>query len=274
MEEDRIEKRLRRLDAALARSEQRLGTLVDVHDHHERRVTVALANAEAARDAFVLSARVAFRDPYRALKSWERHEWRLANLTLGEPTDAEVVRQAHAAVTGSTGIAGLTLRGRTRLGQDDPERAAARAALAKMGDERAAWREGVRLARTYGQALNQVGEQIRALRDRVRSAGFRREELVEELREVHRRSRDRERQPRPDAVGERALRADDERIAERAELHRAYGEIVEGKRVAERSVFEQSGDEAAAGTAEERAKRERARLERLRTREQSRDLSR
>jgi hypothetical protein len=277
MKPEQIERRLRRLDAALTRSEHRLGTLVDVRDHHERRLSVALANAEAARESFVLSAQVAFRDPYRALKSWERHEWRCSNLTLGDPSDADVVKQTHEAVSRSTGIGRLTLRGRTRLGVDDAERTAAHAALAKLADERMAWLENVRLARTYGQAMNQVGTQMRGLSDRLRSGALRREELVEELREAHQRQHDTRDAADKERVRARALWADERRITERAELHRAYGDIVDGQRVPSPVLTEARPEGGIGSDPDDRAKKERLRLDRLHARARSRedrDLSR
>jgi len=260
MDAEKIERRLRRLDAALARTERRLGTLLEVRNYHERRFMVALANAEAAQDAFVLAARVAFRDPYRALKAWERHEFRLSKLTLAEPQDADVAAGAHAAVSNSTGLAGLTLRGRTILGRDDPERTAARAALEKMGEQRRAWLDEVRAARTYGHAVNQVGEQVRELRDRLRSGVLRRDDLWQALREAHDR-------PRTYTVPPSMTPVDEADLAQRGELYRAYGDIIEGRQSPERNA---SAD-APMLTPEERARRERDRLARLYNRARGRE---
>lgn len=181
MDSDRIEKRLRRLDAAVARTERRLATLTVVRDRHDNIVTGAVVRAEVSREVFITAAQVAFREPYRALKAWERHEWRLSNLTLQSTTEEEIATGAHAAVANSTKLAGLTLRGKTLFGRDDPERLAAREALRGMAADRANWLMAVRRARTYGLALEQVGKQIGSLKNRLRGIGIRRDELLEPL---------------------------------------------------------------------------------------------
>lgn len=181
MDSDRIEKRLRRLDDAIARTERRIATLVAVRDRHDNTVTGAVVRAEVSRELFISAARVAFREPYRALKAWERHEWRLANLTLQLTSEEDIATGAHAAVTNSTKLAGLTLRGKTLFGRDDPERLAARDALKGMAGERANWLMAVRRARTYGLALEQVSKQIGSLKNRLRGIGIRRDELLERL---------------------------------------------------------------------------------------------
>lgn len=181
MDSDRIEKRLRRLDAAVARTERRIATLAVVRDRHDNTVTGAVVRAEVSREVFITAAQVAFREPYRALKAWERHEWRLANLTLQPTSEEDIATGAHAAVSNSTKLAGLTLRGKTLFGRDDPERLAAREALRGMAGERANWLMAVRRARTYGLALEQVGKQIGSLKNRLRGIGIRRDELLERL---------------------------------------------------------------------------------------------
>tara|TARA_R100000005_G_scaffold86783_1_gene55779 strand:- start:1818 stop:3227 length:1410 start_codon:yes stop_codon:yes gene_type:complete len=181
MDSDRIEKRLRRLDAAVARTERRIATLAAVRDRHDNTVTGAVVRAEVSRELFIAAAQVAFREPYRALKAWERHEWRLANLTLQPTSEEDIATGAHAAVANSTRLAGLTLRGKTLFGRDDPERLAAREALRGMAGERANWLVAVRRARTYGLALEQVSKQIGSLKNRLRGIGIRRDELLERL---------------------------------------------------------------------------------------------
>lgn len=181
MDSDRIEKRLRRLDAAVARTERRIAALAAVRDRHDNTVTGAVVRAEVSRELFIAAARVAFREPYRALKAWERHEWRLANLTLQTTSEEDIATGAHAAVASSTRLAGLTLRGKTLFGRDDPERLAAREALRGMAGERANWLMAVRRARTYGLALEQVSKQIGSLKNRLRGIGIRRDELLERL---------------------------------------------------------------------------------------------
>lgn len=181
MDSDRIEKRLRRLDAAVARTERRIATLAAVRDRHDNTVTGAVVRVEVSRELFIAAARVAFREPYRALKAWERHEWRLANLTLQQTSEEDIATGAHAAVANSTRLAGLTLRGKTLFGRDDPERLAAREALRGMAGERANWLMAVRRARTYGLALEQVSKQIGSLKNRLRGIGIRRDALLERL---------------------------------------------------------------------------------------------
>lgn len=181
MDSDTIEKRLRRLDAAVARTERRIATLAVVRDRHDNIVTGAVVRAEVSREVFITAAQVAFREPYRALKAWERHEWRLANLTLQPTSEEDIATGAHAAVANSTRLAGLTLRGKTLFGRDDPERLAARDALRGMAGERANWLMAVRRARTYGLALEQVSKQIGTLKNRLRGIGIRRDELLERL---------------------------------------------------------------------------------------------
>lgn len=181
MDSDTIEKRLRRIDAAVARTERRIATLAVVRDRHDNTVMGAVVRAEVSRELFITAAQVAFREPYRALKAWERHEWRLANLTLQPTSEEDIATGAHAAVANSTRLAGLTLRGKTLFGRDDPERLAAREALRGMAGERANWLMAVRRARTYGLALEQVSKQIGTLKNRLRGIGIRRDELLERL---------------------------------------------------------------------------------------------
>lgn len=181
MDSDTIEKRLRRLDAAVARTERRIATLAVVRDRHDNTVTGAVVRGEVSRELFIAAARVAFREPYRALKAWERHEWRLANLTFQTTSEEDIATGAHIAVANSTRLAGLTLRGKTLFGRDDPERLAAREALRGMAGERANWLMAVRRARTYGLALEQVIKQIGSLKNRLRGIGIRRDELLERL---------------------------------------------------------------------------------------------
>lgn len=230
MDADKIERRLQRIDAAVVRTERRLATLAAVRDRHEATVTSAIAAAEASRLHFVDAARAAFRDPYKALKAWERHEWRLSKLTVAEPDVAEVANGAHASVTGSTGLKGLTLRGRTILGRDDPERMAARDALKGMGEERAKWLQSVRRARTYAHAINQVGSEIGQVKNRLRDVAVRRAELVEELMAQGRSPAPQKQRPneRDPETGEPYLSRSDEELAELEEMHRAYRDILEG----------------------------------------------
>lgn len=181
MNAEQIERRLRRIDAAIGRTERRVESLSAVRDFHDGKVVGAIGGAEVSQHHFAMAARLAFRDPYRALKAWERHEWRLSKLTLAAPSDADVAMGAFGAVSNSVGLMGLTLRGRTILGRDDDERTVAGEALATMGTHRAEWLGHVRRARLHGRALNQVGAQIRGLKNRVGSLRLRREELFNEL---------------------------------------------------------------------------------------------
>lgn len=167
----------------MARAERRTASLGVVLDRHADRVFGAVVDAEASREQFIMCARIAFRDPYRALKAWERREWRVANLTLKIRDEGEVVRDAHAAVENSTGRSGLELRGRRRLGREDGERIAAREALSEMADARSNWLLALRRARIFSQARDRVGHDLRQSQNRVRSIRIRRAELLEQLRE-------------------------------------------------------------------------------------------
>ena len=200
MDADRIERRLRRLDAAASRTERRAASLAAVHDHHAGNVFGAMVDAEASREQFIMAARVAFRDPYRALKVWERHEWRVANLTLESRDEVDVAAGAQSAIESSKGHTGLTLRGRTRLGRDDGERLAAREAFSGMAAARASWLLALRRARTFSQAKEQVGRQVDQLQNRLRSIRLRRSELLEQLHGLERSSP--EPQARPSANSE------------------------------------------------------------------------
>jgi len=199
MDAAQIERRLRRLDAAIGRTERRVAGLTAVRDFHDGKVVGAVGAAEVSQHHFVTAARLAFRDPYRAIKAWERHEWRLSKLTLTEPSDAEVATGAFGAVSNSAGLMGLTLRGRTILGRDDAERTVAREALATMGSHRAEWLGHVRRARVHGRALNQVGEQIRGLKNRLGSLRLRRDDLFNDLMTLPGDSRTRVAPLRPSA---------------------------------------------------------------------------
>jgi hypothetical protein len=201
-----IERRLRRIDAAMARTARRAASLGSVIDHHADRVSGAVVDAEASREQFIMSARIAFRDPYRALKSWERHEWRIANLTLKTRDETEVARGAHAAVDNSKGRFGLELRGRRRFGREDSERIAAREALSEMADARSNWLLALRRGRTFSQARDRVGRDLRQAQNRLRSIRLRRAELLEQLREQTKSWSAREEKP-PEAREETQQRA-------------------------------------------------------------------
>lgn len=184
MDADRIERRLRRLDAAAARTERRAASLAAVRDHHAGNLFGAMVDAEASREQFIMAARIAFRDPYRALKVWERHEWRVANLTLDSRDEVEIATGAQSAIENSKGHVGLALRGRTRLGRDDGERLAAREALSGMATARASWLLALRRARTFSQAKEQVARQVDQLQNRLRNIRLRRTELLEQLHQL------------------------------------------------------------------------------------------
>jgi len=181
MDAEGIERRLRRIDASIQRTERRVESLSAIRDFHDGRVVGGIGGAESSQHQFVFHARLAFRDPYRALKAWERHEWRISKLTLTERRDDEVVSGAFAAVSGQIGMMGLALRGRRMLGRDDAERIVAREALGRMSNIRTEWLACVRQARVHGQALNKVGAEIGRLKNRLRSARLRREDLFRDL---------------------------------------------------------------------------------------------
>ncbi|MGX1101285.1 hypothetical protein [Amorphus sp. MBR-141] len=183
MTAERIERRLRRIDAAISKAQRRAASLGVVLDHHADRALGAAIDAEASREEFILLARIAFRDPYRALKAWERHEWRIANLTLKPRDEGDIAREAHAAITNGRSRFGLELRGRRRFGREDGERIAAREALSEMADARSNWVLALRRARTFSQARNSVGRDLGQVQNRLRSIQLRRSEVLEELRE-------------------------------------------------------------------------------------------
>jgi len=178
---DKIERRLRRLDAAVLRTERRIETLSAVRDRYHDVVAGAVISAEVSREQFVTAAQIAFRDPYRALKAWERREWRTANLAVEAPNEADVPGQIQAAIVNGKGGAGLSLRGRKRFGREDADRVAAHEALSSLGDARAEWLRSLRRAQTFSQAVDSVGRQISQLKNRLRGIGLRRSELLEQL---------------------------------------------------------------------------------------------
>lgn len=181
MDAEGIERRLRRIDASIQRTERRVESLSAMRDFHDGRIVGAVGGAESSQHQFLFYARLAFRDPYRALKAWERHEWRLSKLTLAERRDDEVVSGAFAAVSDQIGMMGLALRGRRLLGRDDAERIVAHEALGRLASIRADWLASVRQARIHGQAFNNVGAEIGRLKNRLRSARLRREDLFQDL---------------------------------------------------------------------------------------------
>ena len=181
MDTDKIERRLRRLDAAVLRTERRIETLTVVRERYDNIVAGAVISAEVGREQFIAAAQIAFRDPYRALKAWERREWRTANLALEAPDEADVPGQVQVAIESGKGGSGLSLRGRKRFGRDDADRTAAREALSTLGAARAEWLRSLRRARTFSQAVDRTGRQIGALKNRLRSIELRRGELLEQL---------------------------------------------------------------------------------------------
>jgi len=190
MKADKIEKRLRRLDAAVLRTEQRIETLSVVRERYDNIVAGAVVSAEVAREQFIAATQIALRDPYRALKAWERREWRTANLALETPDEADVAGQVQAAIENGKSGTGLSLRGRKRFGRDDADRAAAREALSNLGAARAEWLRSLRRAQTFSQAVDRTGRQIGQLKNRLRSIGLRRAELLEHLYELKAPPRD------------------------------------------------------------------------------------
>jgi len=178
---DKIERRLRRLDAAVLRTERRIETLSAVRDRYHDVVAGAVISAEVSREQFVTAAQIAFRDPYRALKAWERREWRTANLALEAPDEADVPGQIQAAIVNGKGGAGLSLRGRKRFGRDNADRVAAHEALSSLGAARTEWLGSLRRAQMFSQAVDRVGRQIGQLKNRLRGPGLRRSELLEHL---------------------------------------------------------------------------------------------
>jgi len=194
MDTDRIERRLRRLDVAVSRTERRIEMLSIVRDRYDTIVSGAVISAEVAREQFIVAAQIAFRDPYRALKAWERREWRTANLALEAPDEADIPGRVQAAIVNGKGGAGLSLRGRKRFGRDDADRTAACEALSSLGAARAEWLRSLRRAQTFSQAVDRKGRQIGQLKNRLRNVGLRRAELLEQLYELKAPPRDELRQ--------------------------------------------------------------------------------
>lgn len=194
---DKIERRLRRLDAAVLRTERRIETLSVVRERYDNVVAGAVISAEVSREQFITAAQIAFRDPYRALKAWERREWRLANLALEAPSEADVPGQVQAEIKGGKGGASLSLRGRNRFGRDDADRLAAHEALSSLGAARAEWLRSLRRAQTFSQSVDRAGRQIGQLKNRLRNIGLRRVELLERLFELKAPQRD---EPRREPV--------------------------------------------------------------------------
>jgi len=178
---DKIERRLRRLDAAVLRTERRIEILSAVRDRYHDVVAGAVISAEVSREQFVTAAQIAFRDPYRALKAWERRERRTTNLAFEAPDEADVPGQVLAVIKAGKGGAGLSLRGRKRFGREDADRVAAHEALSSLGDARAEWLRSLRRAQMFSQAVDRVGRQVGQLKNRLRGIGLRRSELLEHL---------------------------------------------------------------------------------------------
>jgi len=130
---DKIERRLRRLDAAVLHTKRRIETLSVVCERYHNIVAGAVISAEVSREQFTTAAQIAFRDPYRALKAWERREWRMANLLLEAPDEADAPGQVLAVIKVGKGGAGLSLRGRKRFGREDADRVAAHGGAFKLG---------------------------------------------------------------------------------------------------------------------------------------------
>lgn len=181
---DKIERRLRRLDAAVLQTERRIETLSVVRDRYHDVVAGAVISAEVSREQFITAAQFAFRDPYRTLKAWERREWRTANLALEAPNEADVPGQVQAAIMNGKGGAGLSLRGRKRFGRDNADRVAAHEALSSLGAARTEWLRSLRRAQTFSQAVDRVGRRIGQMKNRLRNAGLRRADLLDRLYEL------------------------------------------------------------------------------------------
>jgi hypothetical protein len=197
MTADRIERRLRRLDAAVLRTERRIETLSVVRERYHNIVIGAVISAEVSREQFITAAQIAFRDPYRALKAWERREWRIANLALETPNETVVPEQVQAAIKGGKGGASLSLRGRKRFGRDDADRMAAHEALSSLGAARAEWLRSLRRAQTFSHAVDRAGQHIGQLKNRLRNIGLRRAELLERLYDLKSPRRD---EPKPEPL--------------------------------------------------------------------------
>jgi len=181
---DKIERRLRRLDAAVLHTKRRIETLSVVCERYHNIVAGAVISAEVSREQFTTAAQIAFRDPYRALKAWERREWRMANLLLEAPDEADAPGQVLAVIKVGKGGAGLSLRGRKRFGREDADRVAAHEALSSLGDARAEWLRSLRRAQTFSQAVDRVGRRIGQMKNRLRNAGLRRADLLDRLYEL------------------------------------------------------------------------------------------
>jgi hypothetical protein len=206
MNSDRIERRLRRLDAAVLRTEQHIEMLSVARDRYDNVVAGAIISAEVSREQFITAAQIAFRDPYRALKAWERREWRLTNLAPEAPDEADVPGQIQAAILNGKSGAGLSLRGRKRFGRDNADRVAAHEALSNLGTARAEWLRSLRRAQTFSYAVDRVGRQIGQLKNRLRNTGLRRAELLERLYELKMPQRG-ETKPEPTEQGPQTNRA-------------------------------------------------------------------
>ena len=85
----KLEKRIWRLDAVILRTERRVEMLSVLKDRYHDIVAGAMIAAEVSREQFIEAASLAFRDPYKALKGWERREWSLSNFALNVPNTVE-----------------------------------------------------------------------------------------------------------------------------------------------------------------------------------------
>lgn len=177
----RTERRLRRLQSGIDRYEDRLKAMAELRARHQRAEMEAAELSIAHKERFLDNLSIAFREPHRAMKAWQRHEWSAWNLTLEERSPADVAERTYNAMTSRLRISGLQLRGRRILGKDDGEREAAMTALARLADNRQKWIEYVRESRMHGRAALETERWTAPLRARLHGARQRHRALLADL---------------------------------------------------------------------------------------------